>query len=254
MDHSDELDDFITIELQPREAVIGRLVVLRALVERSLLEAVAEQEGHSDEVEERRFDLLAELLASRAGASLTPEELKLLQTPIDQLPDEESTPMILAAEAFGAIGHACGLIRELPLPPIPVGGNEELLEHILSLSVEDIEANATLPTEEEAAALLEVIEVVHWRVDVEFGARLNGGELSAEEKESIESVAKEAELSGLFQTYPSGDLRIGNKPVRKWSDEEVEMYYVVTLQQRDALAWLCSNGQDWIVIADEDEE
>jgi hypothetical protein len=95
--------------------------------------------------------------------------------------------------------------------------------------------------------------VIHWRVDVEFGSRLNGGELTAEEQESIESVAKEAELSGLFQTYPSGDLRIGNKPVRKWSDDEVEMYYIVTLQQRDALVWLCSNGQDWVVISDDEE-
>jgi hypothetical protein len=253
MDNYDELDDFITIDLQPRQAVIDRLVVLRALVERSLLEAVAEQEGHSDEVEERRFDLLAELLSSSAGGALTPEELQLLQTPIGQLPDEEATPMMLAAEAFGSIGHACGLIRELPLAPIPVGGSEELLEHILSLSVEDIESNTILPSDEEAAALLEVIEVIHWRVDVEFGSRLNGGELTAEEQESIESVAKEAELSGLFQTYPSGDLRIGNKPVRKWSDNEVEMYYIVTLQQRDALVWLCSNGKDWVVISDDEE-
>ncbi len=252
MENLDEMDEFITIDLQPRAAVVDRLVVLRALVERSLLEAVAEQEGQTDDVEERRFDLLAELLASSAGNALTPEELELLQVPIGQLPEEESTPMILAAEAFGAIGHACGLIRELPLPPIPVGGNEELLEHILSLSVEDIEANTTMPSDEEAAALLEVMEVVHWRLDVEFGSRLNGGELTTDEKESIDAVAKEAEIAGLFQTYPSGDLRIGNKPVRKWSDEEVEMYYIVTLQQRDALVWLCSNGQDWAVITDDE--
>ncbi len=252
MENLDEMDEFITVDLQPRDAVVDRLVVLRALVERSLLEAVAEQEGQTDDVEERRFDLLAELLASSAGNALTPEELALLQVPIGQLPEEESTPMILAAEAFGAIGHACGLIRELPLPPIPVGGNEELLEHILSLSVEDIEANTTMPSDEEAAALLEVMEVVHWRLDVEFGSRLNGGELTTDEKESIDAVAKEAELAGLFQTYPSGDLRIGNKPVRKWSDEEVEMYYIVTLQQRDALVWLCSNGQDWVVITDDE--
>lgn len=253
METIDEQDDFITIDLQPREAVIDRLVVLRALVERSLLEAVAEQEGHTAEVEERRFDLLAELLSSSAGGALAPEELHLLQTPIGQLPDDESTPMILAAEAFGAIGQACGLIRELPLPPTPVGGSEELLEEILVLSPEEIDERTSLPTEEEAAALLEIIEVVHWRVDVEFGARLNGGELTAEEQESIAAVASEAEASGLFQTYPSGDLRIGNKPVRKWSDEDVEMYYIVSLQQRDALAWLCSNGQDWVVITDEDE-
>ncbi len=253
MENLDEMDEFITIDLQPRKAVVDRLVVLRALVERSLLEAVAEQEGHTDDVEERRFDLLAELLASSAGNALTQEELALLQVPIGQLPEEESTPMILAAEAFGAIGHACGLIRELPLPPIPVGGNEELLEHILSLGPEEIEANTTLPSDEEAALLLEVIEIVHWRVDVEFGSRLEGGELTAEEKESISAVAKEAELAGIFQTYPSGDLRIGNKPVRKWSDEEVEMYYIVTLQQRDALVWLCSTGQDWVVISDDEE-
>lgn len=253
MDSPEDLDDFITIDLQPREAVIDRLVVLRAMVERSLLEAVAEQEGKDDEVEERRFDLLAELLAGSAGSALAPEELQLLQTPIGRLPDEESTPMFLAAEAFGVIGYACGLVRELPLAPIPVGGTEELLEHILSLSVEDIQSNTTLPSEEQAAGLLEMIEVIHWRVDVEFGSRLNGGELTAEEKESIESVAKEAEISGLFETYPSGDLRIGNKPVRKWSDDEVEMYYIVTLQQRDALAWLCSNGQDWTVILDDEE-
>ncbi len=253
MDAIDEQDDFITIDLQPRAAVVDRLIVLRALVERSLLEAVAEQEGRTDEVEERRFDLLAELLAGSAGAALAPEELQIFQTPIGQLPEEESTPMILAAEAFGAIGHACGLIRELPLPPLPVGAVEELLEDILNLGVDEIEAGTQLPSEEEAAALLEVMEVVHWRVDVEFGARLEGGELTADEQQSIELVAREAEASGLFQTYPSGDLRIGSKPVRKWTDEEVEMYYVVTLQQRDALAWLCTSGQDWTVISDAEE-
>jgi hypothetical protein len=253
MDMNGETDDYITIDLQPRAAVIDRLTVLRALVERSLLETVAEQEGLTDEIEERRFDLLAEVLSSSAGSALTPEELRLMQTPIGQIPEDETTPMLLAAEAFGAIGHACGLIHELPLPPTPVGGSEELLELILSMSVEDIESRLTLPSEEEAAQLLEVIEIVHWRVDVEFGARLDGGELTPEEVESIASVSKEAELSGLFQVYPSGDLRIGNKPVRKWTDEEVEMFYVVSLQQRDALSWLCSNGQDWTVISDEEE-
>lgn len=249
----EEVDEFITIDLQPRAAVVDRLVVLRALVERSLLETVSEQEGHSDEIEERRFDLLADLLASSAGSALAPEELALLQTPLGQIPEENLTPILLAAEAFGAIGYACGLIRELPLAPTPIGGSEELLEHILSLGMDDIEENTSMPTDEDAAALLEVMEVIHWRVDVEFGARLAGGELTAEEKASIESVAREAETSGLFQTYPSGDLRIGNKPVRKWSDEDVEMYYVVSLQQRDALAWLCSNGQDWIVISEDEE-
>jgi hypothetical protein len=253
MSDFEELDDFITIDLQPREAVVGRLIVLRALVERSLLETVAEQEGHSDEIEERRFDLLAEVLASSAGSALTPEELALMQTPIGQIPEEELTPILLAAEAFGIIGYACGLVRELPLAPVPFGGSEELLEHILSLGIGDIEENTTLPTDEEAAAFLEVMEVIHWRVDVEFGARLAGGELTSEEKASIASVAREAESSRLFQTYPSGDLRIGNKPVRKWSDEDVEMYYVVSLQQREALAWLCSNGQDWVVISDDEE-
>ncbi len=221
MENLDEMDEFITIDLQPRAAVVDRLVVLRALVERSLLEAVAEQEGHTNDVEERRFDLLAELLASSAGSALTPEELQLLQVPIGQLPDEESTPMILAAEAFGAIGHACGLLRELPLPPVPVGGSEELLEHILSLSVEDIEANTTLPSDEEAALLLEVIEVVHWRVDVEFGARLDGGELTCR-REGIDRISRQRSrafrsLPDLSQRRPAYRQQTGSKMVGRGS-------------------------------------
>lgn len=253
MDAVDESDDFITIDLQPRSAVINRLIVLRALVERSLLEAVVEQEGHTEEVEERRFDLLAELLSMSAGSALAAEELELLQAPIGQIPDDRATPMLLAAEAFGAIGHACGLLQNLPLAPTPVGGSEELLEQILSLGVQEIESGTTLPGEEEAGAILEVIEVIHWRVDVEFGARLSGAELTTDEQESIKAVAIEAERSGLFQVYPSGDLRLGNKPIRKWTDDEVEMCYIVTLQQRDAISWLCSSGQPWTVISDEEE-
>lgn len=250
---NEPLDDYITIDLQPREAVVNRLIVLRAFVERSLLEATAEDEDDTDEIEERRFDLLAALLNSDAAASVTSEELALLQMPIGQIPDDEDTAILLAAESYGAIGKACGLIRDIPLPPNPVGSSEELLQQILLTTPEEIEAEVSLPSDEEAAVLLEIMEVIHWRVDVEFGARLNDGTLTPEEKESIAAVAKEAELSGLLQTYPSGDLKLGHKPVRKWTDDEVETYYVVSLQQRNALMWLCSAGQEWELLSEEAE-
>ena len=38
-----------------------------------------------------------------------------------------------------------------------------------------VAANVSLPSEEDAAVMLEIMEVIHWRVDVEFGARLIGG-------------------------------------------------------------------------------
>jgi hypothetical protein len=58
----------------------------------------------------------------------------------------------------------------------------------------------------------------------------------------------------LLQTYPSGDLKLGTKPIRKWTDDEVETFYIVSLQQRAAIEWLCNAGQEWTVISDEDEE
>ena len=80
--NENELDEYMVIELQSREAVVNRLTVLRALVERSLLEATALDEGATSELEERRFDLLAELLASPAADAIVPEELMIFQTPI----------------------------------------------------------------------------------------------------------------------------------------------------------------------------
>ena len=68
------------------------------------------------------------------------------------------------------------------------------------------------------------------------------------------SVAAEAQASGLLATYPSGDLKLGNKPIRKWTDDEVETFYIVSLQQRAAIEWLCTAGQEWVVISDEDDE
>jgi hypothetical protein len=226
---------------------------LRTLVERSLLEATAIDEGATNELEERRFDLLAELLASSAAAAIVPDELAILQTPIAQIPEEDEVAVILAAESFGAIGKACGLFRNLPLPPEPVGSSEEILEQVLMMSPDDLATRVVLPEEDAAAEMLEVAEVIYWRADVEFGARLNGGELTPEEKESIEAVGIEAKASGLIQVYPSGDLKIGNKPIRKWTDDEVETFYIVSLQQRLAIEWLCSAGQDWVVVSDEDE-
>ena len=85
------------------------------------------------------------------------------------------------------------------------------------MSPTDIAERVVLPEDQAAADMLEVAEVVYWRADVEFGARLNGGELTQEEKESIEAVGVEAKASGLFQVYPSGDLKLGNKPIRKWT-------------------------------------
>jgi hypothetical protein len=254
MTEEDEMDDYLTIDLQSRDAVIHRLTVLRALVERSLLEATAIDEGATAELEERRFDLLAELLASEAAGAIVPDELAIFQTPIAQIPEEDEVAVILAAESFGALGRACGLFRDLPMPPDPVGSNEEILEQILMMSPEDLSARIVLPDEETAADLLEIAEVTYWRADVEFGARLNGGELTPEEKESIEAVGVEAQASGLLPVYPSGDLKLGNKPIRKWTDDEVETFYIVSLQQRLAIEWLCSAGQEWVVVSDEDEE
>jgi hypothetical protein len=249
----DDMDEYMVIDLQSRDAVVNRLTVLRALVERSLLEATAIDEGATSELEERRFDLLAELLSSPAADAIAPEELVIFQTPIAKIPEEDEVAVILAAESFGAIGKACGLFRYLPQPPDPVGSSEEALEQILMMSPSDIAERVVLPDDQAAADMLEVAEVVYWRADVEFGARLNG-ELTQEEKESIEAVGIEAKASGLFQVYPSGDLKLGNKPIRKWSDDEVETFYIISLQQRLALEWLCSAGQDWVVVSDEDEE
>lgn len=254
MDDYDDGDDYLTIDLQEREAIVNRLIVLRAFVERSLLEATAEEEGSPEELEERRFDLLAALLVSKARDSITPQELEILQTPIGQIAERDEAAVLLAAEAFGIIGKTCGLIQALPLPPNPVSSSEEILQQILLSNAEEIEANVSRPSEEEAAMIFEVMEVTHWRVDVEFGARLNGGALTEEERESIAAVAKEAEASGLFQTYPSGDLKLGNKPIRKWTDDEVETFYVVSLQQRNALEWLCSAGQEWTLISEREDE
>ncbi|MCA9858292.1 MAG: DUF4272 domain-containing protein [Thermomicrobiales bacterium] len=254
MENPEELDDFITIDLQPRQAVIDRLSILHAFVERSMLEAVTEVDGGTSEIEERRFDLLAELLSSHAADSLIPEELEIMQMPIGQIPDDQQASVILSAEAFGLLGKACGLIRELPLPPNPVGSSEELLESILAMTPEEIAEHVQLPAEEEAATMLEVAEVIHWRADVEFGARLDGGQLTEDEKESILAVGAEAERSGLATTYPSGDLRIGNKPIRKWTDDEVETFYIVSLQQRIALEWLCTAGQTWTILTEEDDD
>lgn len=252
--NDEELDDFLTIDLQPRDAVVNRLTVLRTLVERSLLEAMAEDEGVSPDLEERRFDLLAELLASRAGDAATSEELAILQTPVAQIAEDDETAVILAAESFGALGKACGLFKDLPLPPLPVGSDGDILESILLMTPEEIDKHLVLPEEVAAADILEIAEVVYWRADVEFGARLNGGELTQDEKDSIEAVGIEARASGLLQTYPSGDLKLGNKPIRKWSDDEVETFYVVSLQQRLAIEWLCTAGQEWIVVSDEDAD
>ncbi len=249
-----DMDEYLVIDLQPREAVVNRLVILRGLVERSMLEAMAVDETDVDELEERRFDILAELLASPAAGSITPEELVIFQTPVAQIPEDNEVAVILASEAFGIIGKACHLFRDLPLPPDPVGSSEEHLETILTLSPDDIAARLVLPEEEAAADMLEVVEVVHWRADVEFGARLNGGELTAEEQESIQAVGAEAQASGLLPVYPSGDLKLGNKPMRKWTDDEVETFYIVSLQQRLAIEWLCSAGQAWVVISDDDDE
>lgn len=254
MTSEDEMDEYLTIELQPRDAVVNRLIVLRALVERSLLEATAIDEGPTSELEERRFDILAELLASPAAGAIVPDELAIFQTAIAKIPEDDEVAVILAAESFGALGMACGLFRHLPLPPDPVGSSEEVLEQILMMSPDDIAQRVVLPDEQAAADMLEIAEVTFWRADVEFGARLNGGELTSEEKESIEAVGVEAKATGLMQVYPSGDLKLGNKPIRKWSDDEVETFYITSLQQRLALEWLCAAGQEWVVVSDEDEE
>lgn len=250
----DDMDDYLTIDLQPRSAVVNRLIVLRALVERSLLEATAIDEGVTNELEERRFDLLAELLASEAGTAIVAAELAIFQAPIASIPEDDEAAVILAAESFGILGKACGLFRDLPLPPDPVGSNGEILEQILMMMPEIIATRVVLPDEQAAADMLEIAEVTYWRADVEFGARLNGGELTPDEKASIEAVGIEAQASGLLQIYPSGDLKLGNKPIRKWSDDEVETFYIVSLQQRLAMEWLCSAGQEWVVFSEDAEE
>ena len=51
------MDEYMVIDLQPREAVINRLTVLRALVERSLLRmGVSDRRGRDQRTRRRRFD------------------------------------------------------------------------------------------------------------------------------------------------------------------------------------------------------
>lgn len=244
-------NDYITVELRSVDDVAARLTVLRSLVERALLEAVDPIGGDSEELEERRFDLLAELLGSPADVALAETERRALRTPLGALVDDDMPDILFAADAFGAIAAAVGMPIPLPDPPYAAGSSEATIEAILTLEPTVIRSSISIPSEDDVAIRLERAEIAHWRADLELGARLDSRSLDVSETASVRSVAAEARDAGLFELDERGDIRMGPVAIGEWSDDDVETYYFVSLQQRLALEWLCRDGQEWRSLREE---
>src|SRR6266542_1245565 len=113
MDDALDGDDSIDVNLRPLEAIARRLIVLTALCRRSFLETGLEREVLEEDPESERFDLAAWLKDQGLFGELTPEEDRLMNSPVGETGPGVADAATWNAEAVVALGWYVGLVPDI---------------------------------------------------------------------------------------------------------------------------------------------
>jgi hypothetical protein len=231
---TEDIDDSIEIQPWPVIELIGRGVTLATVARRGMLEVDDERDVF--DLETDRFDL-STWVRTELQNWITDDELRILNTSIGELPEDDLAHCDDSLVAATAIAWA---VRAVDTPRLPFPEGDELNEQTLAWApqpwekVRSRQARARLRSDEELAAERERWEVWYWRAT-------EGDEDSA----ALAGVIDEVRASSLIPTT-DGDLDTddGIPYTRLDEDQQDDIAWVSGLRLR-ALNWVCGFGESW---------
>ena len=232
--HTDEADDTIDIQPWPVIELIGRGVTLATVARRGILE-VDDQRDDFD-LETDRFDL-STWARTELQNWLTDEELRILNTSIGDLTDQDLSDCDNALVGATAIAWS---LRAVDAVHLPLPEQEPVDEQTLRWApepwdkVRSLQSRARLRSDDELAAERERWELWYWRATD-----------GVEDPGAVVDVVEEVRATGLIQ-ITDGDFAddAGTPFNRLDEDERDDVAWVAELRLR-ALNWVCGYGETW---------
>lgn len=225
--------DALDVNVRPVMDLVRRAVVLAAIAERGVLEVDADRAPYERDTD--RFELLSWIRSAMAGA-VTPDELRVLATPIGELGDDLSRCDNALIEA-AAIGWALGIVPGDQLPVPQDGAAEEALLAWTPAPWTDLDrlARRLEPRAEDAmASERERWEVWYWRaVDAEH------------DTDALADVVADLAESGLIPTMDGDFATDAAEPFGRLTADEQEDIGWLAEHRLLALNWVCGFGDRW---------
>jgi hypothetical protein len=235
-DDTHALTDDNSIDIQPWPVIelIGRAVALATVARRGMLEVDDERDPF--DLETDRFDL-ATWTRTELQNWITDDELRILNTPISDLSEEDLGTCDNALVSSTAVAWA---LRAVPADHLPLPENPEIDEQTLKWApqpwekVRSVQSRARLRSDEELATERERWELWYWRAT-------DGGD----DAEALGEVIDEVRETGLI---PVVDNDLANDDGISFSslseDDQDDIAWLAELRLR-ALNWVCGFGESW---------
>jgi len=236
VDDATPLSDEDSIDIRPWPAIelIGRAVVLATVARRGMLEVDTERDVF--DLETDRFDLLT-WARTELQNWISDEELRLLNTPVGELNDDDLAACDDALIGASTIGWTVYVVSadQLPVPQDGIA-EEQVLEWAPEpwANVRQLAAKARVRTDEVLAAERERWELWYWRSTE-----------AADDPDGIPEVVDEVRQTGLIPVV-HGDLATDQgTPFGQLTEEEQDDVAWLSELRLRALNWVCGFGESW---------
>jgi hypothetical protein len=246
-DLPDEIDDDeIDISLRPAQVVGRRLVILATLCRRAFLESRQARGELDEDPEVERFDLWMWLQDHELEPDLTVDEVRMFETEVGMLSNDEASAATWNSEALVALAWATEMIETLSEPNLTLDPANVLAV----IPAPWVDPNAWITSvivraENEIARERERAEVWLWRAETEEERRQLRGRARQALEADIADVVNESIAAGLLSNDARGDFRVADVPFHNLSSDQIDAISVIAAVRLHALNWLCGFGTNW---------
>ena len=229
------MDEYLDIQVRPNDEIAARILIQYALVQRVYIEElITEIEiDEEDDPDDLYYDLQVFLVESGVRPWLNTKDRTYLERRPGGLSQLETS--VLLEDAAGLEPLLSVMAPEL------AAGDDNLGE----LNVRRLAVLFHALTDERAARVRELAELVHWRVAVEIELRETRGSERQTLRTLIQETAAEASNAGLIERTARNDIDIGGRNIDEIEKSELTLYLVEATVRLKAMNWLCGFGSSW---------